>query len=68
MAELDKIRTELMNSSAITVQRYFRGYKARKGYLKRKRAVITLQARPLSDHQKLACDSPGWPFLMMGCK
>lgn len=46
MAELDKIRTELMNSSAITVQRYFRGYKARKGYLKRKRAVITLQARP----------------------
>ena len=51
MAELDKIRTELMNSSAITVQRYFRGYKARKGYLKRKRAVITLQVRPPNDDQ-----------------
>lgn len=46
MAELDKIRTELMNGSAITVQRFFRGYLARKDYVKRKQAVITLQVFP----------------------
>ena len=45
MAELDKIRTELMNGSAIIIQRYFRGHKARKDFIKRKKAVITLQVK-----------------------
>ncbi len=43
MAELDKQRTELMNESAITIQRHMRGYFARANFVQRKAAVITLQ-------------------------
>ena len=43
MAELDKQRTELMNKSAIAIQRRIRGYFARSAFVKRKAAVLTLQ-------------------------
>ena len=43
MAELDKQRTELMNKSAIIIQRRMRGYFARAHFVQRKAAVITLQ-------------------------
>ena len=43
MAELDKQRTELMNRSAITIQRRMRGHLARSSFVKRKSAVLMLQ-------------------------
>ena len=43
MAQLDKMRTELMASSAITLQRYVRGFLARRRYLRTRRAIVTLQ-------------------------
>lgn len=43
MAELDKLRTELLNRSAITLQRHARGFVARAKYARQRRAVITLQ-------------------------
>lgn len=45
MAELDKLRTEMMNRAAITIQRRMRGYLARSYFLKRKHSVIVLQVR-----------------------
>ncbi len=44
MAELDKIRTELLNRSAITLQRHARGFVKRSQYQRKRHAVITLQA------------------------
>ena len=45
MAKLDKMRTELMASSAVVLQRYARGFVARHKYQRTRRAVITLQVR-----------------------
>ena len=44
MAELDKIRTELLNRSAITLQRHARGFVKRSQYQRQRHAVIALQA------------------------
>ena len=44
MAELDKIRTELLNRSAITLQRHARGFVKRSQYQRKRYAVVTLQA------------------------
>ena len=44
MAQLDKMRTELMGSSAVTLQRFARGFLARRRYLRTRRAIVTLQA------------------------
>lgn len=43
MAELDKIRTELLNRSAIILQRHARGFVARSKYRRQLKAVVTLQ-------------------------
>lgn len=51
MAELDKLRTEMMNKAAITIQRCTRGHLARIYFRQRKAAVITLQVPP---HAKLS--------------
>ena len=48
MAQLDKMRTELMASSAITLQRYAKGFLARRRYQCTRRAVITIQVRLLN--------------------
>ena len=45
MALLDKIRTEMMASSAIVLQRHARGFVARRRYLRTRRAIITLQVQ-----------------------
>ncbi|CAL8460835.1 g366 [Coccomyxa elongata] len=44
MAELDKIRTELLNRSAIILQRHARGFVARSKYQRKRQAAVTLQA------------------------
>ena len=46
MAELDKLRTEMMNKSALIIQRCMRGYLARSYFKQKKAAVITLQVGP----------------------
>ena len=46
MAELDKLRTEMMNKSALIIQRCMRGYLARSYFQQKKAAVITLQVGP----------------------
>jgi IQ calmodulin-binding motif len=43
MAELDKIRTDLIHKSTVTLQRYLRGWLTRRSYASRRRAIITLQ-------------------------
>ena len=43
MAELDKIRTELLNRSAIILQRHARGFVARSKYQRKRQAAVTLQ-------------------------
>lgn len=43
MAVLDKLRTELMNRSATTIQRHVKGFTARRRYQRTHRAAITLQ-------------------------
>lgn len=43
MAVLDKMRTELMNRSATTIQRHMKGFIARSQYRRTRRAAITLQ-------------------------
>jgi myosin V len=43
MAVLDKLRTELMNRSATTIQRHVKGFTARRRYQRTRRAAITLQ-------------------------
>lgn len=43
MAELDKLRTEMMNKAAITIQRCMRGHLARAYFGQRKAAVIAMQ-------------------------
>lgn len=43
MAKLNKMRTELMASSAVVLQRYARGFLARRRYQRVRRAIITLQ-------------------------
>ena len=43
MAQLDKMRTELMASSTVTLQRYVRGFLARRRYLRIRKAIVTLQ-------------------------
>ena len=55
MAELDKIRTELLNRSAITLQRHARGFVKRSQYRRKRRAIVTLQASacPLEITSKL---------------
>ncbi len=45
MASLDKLRTELMNRSAITIQRHVQGFIKRRQYARTRRAAITLQVR-----------------------
>ena len=44
MAELDKIRTELLNRSAITLQRHARGFVKRSQYQRKRYAIVVLQA------------------------
>ncbi|KAK9844720.1 hypothetical protein WJX74_005896 [Apatococcus lobatus] len=44
MAVLDKMRTELMHSSAVIVQRHLRGWLARQQYARIRWAVFTIQA------------------------
>jgi myosin heavy subunit len=46
MAELDKIRTELLNRSAVILQRHARGFVARSKYQRQRQAVVTLQVSP----------------------
>ena len=46
MAELDRIRTELLNRSAITLQRHARGFVQRSQYQRKRHAAIALQVRP----------------------
>ena len=46
MAELDKIRTELLNRSAITLQRHARGFVKRSQYQRKRHAIVVLQACP----------------------
>ncbi len=46
MAALDKLRTELLNRSAVTLQRHARGFVLRRRYARARRAALTLQARP----------------------
>ena len=50
MAELDKIRTELLTRSAITLQRHARGFVQRAAYRRMRAAAITLQ---VSRHRHL---------------
>ena len=45
MAALDKLRTDLLNASAVTLQRHARGFVLRRRYARVRRAVVTLQAR-----------------------
>ena len=45
MAELDKIRTELLNRSAVTLQRHARGFVKRSQYQRKRHAIVVLQAR-----------------------
>jgi hypothetical protein len=47
MAELDKIRTELLNRSAVILQRHVRGFVARSKYRRQRRAIVTLQVGPI---------------------
>ncbi|KAK9836002.1 hypothetical protein WJX81_005192 [Elliptochloris bilobata] len=44
MAALDKLRTELLNASAVTLQRHARGFVLRRRYARLRRAAVTLQA------------------------
>ena len=44
MAELDKIRTELLNRSAVTLQRHARGFVKRSQYQSKRHAIVVLQA------------------------
>ena len=46
MAALDKLRTDLLNASAVTLQRHARGFVLRRRYARARRAAVTLQARP----------------------
>lgn len=43
MAQLDKLRTELMGSSATTIQRHVRGLLRRRQYQRIRRATVRLQ-------------------------
>ena len=45
MAQLDKLRTELMGTSATTIQRHVRGLLRRRQYQRVRRATVRLQAR-----------------------
>ena len=61
MAVLDKMRTELMHSSAVIVQRHLRGWLARQQYARVRWAVFTIQVHP--DFQSLspiACSVEQW--------
>lgn len=52
MASLDKLRTELMNRCAITIQRHVQGFVKRRQYARTRNAVITVQvnvAQPVFD-------------------
>mmetsp|Transcript_16539 Transcript_16539/g.49488 ORF Transcript_16539/g.49488 Transcript_16539/m.49488 type:complete len:1726 (-) Transcript_16539:622-5799(-) len=44
MASLDKLRTELMNRCAITIQRHVQGFVKRRQYARTRNAAITVQA------------------------
>lgn len=44
MAELDKRRTEVLNSAATTIQRHVRGWMARLHYQRTRNAIIVIQA------------------------
>lgn len=46
MAELDKLRTDLMSSSAVKLQAAARGFIARRRYQRVRKAVLTLQVPP----------------------
>ena len=46
MAALDKLRTDLLNASAVTLQRHVRGFVLRRRYARARRAAVTLQACP----------------------
>ena len=61
MAELDKLRTELMNASAIRIQRHMRGFLARAYYQRKRAAVVVLQVGCLllTDPQPCACLTAG---------
>ncbi|KXZ52496.1 MYO1A protein [Gonium pectorale] len=43
MAQLDKLRTDTLNSAAITIQRFVRGALARRRYVAARAAVLTIQ-------------------------
>lgn len=43
MASLDKLRTELMNRCAITIQRHVQGFVKRRQYARTRNAAITVQ-------------------------
>ena len=45
MAQLDKLRTELMGASATTIQRHVRGLLKRRQYQRVRRATVRLQVR-----------------------
>ena len=48
MAKLDKMRTEMMASSAVILQRHARGFIARRKYQRTRRAVISIQVTAAS--------------------
>ncbi len=57
MAVLDKLRTELMNRSAVTIQRHMLGFIARKQYARTRCAAITLQASRCGLHSdQISCE------------
>lgn len=44
MALLDKLRTETLHDSAVRIQKHIKGFLARKLYLRKLRAIVTIQA------------------------
>ena len=58
MAQLDKLRTELMASSTVTLQRFVRGWLARKRYRRVRKAVVMLQVHLEATLVVLPCTLP----------
>lgn len=44
MAQLDKMRTDTLNGAAVTIQRFARGFVARRRYIAARAAVLTIQS------------------------
>jgi myosin heavy subunit len=67
MAELDKLRTDLMSASAVKLQAAARGFIARRRYQRIRKAVLTLQVRPsLSLPVPMTFNGLAWLFPCAG--